>query len=241
MTALLASVRNPSEARAVAAGGATWIDLKEPAAGALGAVERAVVTAVAREFGATHRISATIGDCWETPGLIAPRVAAMTAAGAHYVKVGAYAAPPSPQLLSALAAACRDAAARVIVVCFAERPPSAADLDLLAATGIAGLMLDTAEKGGPRLPELLTGPELASFVARARELGLLSGLAGRLRAEDVPAVARAAPDYLGFRGALCEGGARSAAVDPRRVRTLVRQLAEANSVAMPETRNHGMA
>ncbi len=228
MTALLASVRNPSEARAVAAGGATWIDLKEPAAGALGAVERAVVTAVAREFGATHRISATIGDCWETPGLIAPRVAAMTA-------------PPSPQLLSALAAACRDAAARVIVVCFAERPPSAADLDLLAATGIAGLMLDTAEKGGPRLPELLTGPELASFVARARELGLLSGLAGRLRAEDVPAVARAAPDYLGFRGALCEGGARSAAVDPRRVRTLVRQLAEANSVAMPETRNHGMA
>ena len=38
MTRLLASVRDMAEARLVADCGVPWIDLKEPAAGALGAV-----------------------------------------------------------------------------------------------------------------------------------------------------------------------------------------------------------
>lgn len=238
MTALLASVRSLAEARLVAAGGADWIDLKEPAAGALGAVDAATVAAVARAFGATHRISATIGDCWDMPEVIPARVAAMSAAGAQYVKVGACAADPAPGLLKALAAACVPPA-RVIVVCFAEHAPQTRDLERLAATGIVGVMLDTAVKDGPRLPELVAPHALAAFVRVARGLGLLSGLAGRLRTDDVPALLAAAPDYLGFRGALCDGGAREADIDPARVTALARRLACATTPT--EENTHGLA
>ncbi|HMM77771.1 MAG TPA: (5-formylfuran-3-yl)methyl phosphate synthase [Gammaproteobacteria bacterium] len=238
MTALLASVRSLAEARLVAAGGADWIDLKEPAAGALGAVAPETVTAVARAYGATHRISATIGDCWDRPEVIPARVAMMSAAGAQYVKIGAYAADPAPDLLAALRAACA-LPARVILVCFAERAPQAMALEALAATGLAGVMLDTAVKDGPRLTELIAPDARAAFVRTARGLGLLSGLAGRLRADDVPALREAAPDYLGFRGALCSGGAREADIDPARVRALARRLARA---AIPAEEDiHGLA
>jgi len=238
MTALLASVRSLAEARLVAAGGADWIDLKEPAAGALGAVAPATVAAVARAYGATHRISATIGDCWETPAVIPARVAAMRDAGAQYVKVGAYAADPAPALLDALSAACA-LPARVIVVCFAERAPRAGDLERLAATGIVGVMLDTADKHGARLTELLAPDALAAFVRAARGLGLLSGLAGRLRADDLPALLTTAPDYLGFRGALCDGDLRAADIDPARVTQLVRRVAAASITT--EELSHGLA
>jgi len=238
VTALLASVRSLAEARLVATGGADWIDLKEPAAGALGAVEHAIVAAVAHEFGATHRISATIGDCWETPAAIPARVATMAEAGAQYVKVGAYAAAPAVALLEALASACAKPA-RVIVVCFAERAPQPADLRRLAETGIAGLMLDTAVKDGPRLRELLSAAALASFVDTVHGLGMLSGLAGRLREEDIPPLLRAAPDYLGFRGALCGGGERTADIDPLRVAALCRRLANARTPTKESS--HGVA
>lgn len=238
MTALLASVRSLAEARLVVAGGADWIDLKEPADGALGAVDRTTVTAVARAFGATHRISATIGDCWDTPDAIPARVAAMRDAGAQYVKVGAFAAEPGPKLLAALTAACA-LPANVIVVCFAECAPRAADLERLTATGIIGVMLDTADKDGPRLPELLLPDALSAFVRVARRLGLLSGLAGRLRADDVPALLAAAPDYLGFRSALCGGGVRAAGIDPARVTLLAGRVAGA-SIPKEES-SHGLA
>lgn len=239
MTAMLASVRSLAEAEIVARAGVDWIDLKEPAAGALGAVDRAVVRAVAEAHGTRHRISATIGDCWDTPALIPEGVAAMSAAGAQFVKVGAYAASPPPQLLDALRAACAPPA-RVIVVCFAEAPPTPADVRRLAATGIVGVMLDTALKQGPRLRELLAPDALAAFIAAARACGLLSGLAGRLRADDVTPLRALAPDYLGFRGALCGAGERTAEIDAVRVADIRHRVAHAPSIPYEEN-SHGLA
>lgn len=212
---MLASVRSLAEARLVAAAGVDWIDLKEPSAGALGAVDTAVVSAVSSAYGSVHRISATIGDCWHAPAEIPARVRAMSAAGAQYVKVGAYLADPAPALLAALRDAC--ASSRVIVVAFAEAPPAPADLVRVAATGIVGLMLDTAVKQGPRLRELLDDATLAAFVEGARGLGLLTGLAGRLHEDDIPPLLALAPDYLGFRGALCGADTRTGDIDPARV------------------------
>jgi uncharacterized protein (UPF0264 family) len=220
---MLASVRDLAEARIVAACAVDWIDLKDPAHGALGAVEVSTVTAVVAEFGASFSVSATIGDCWETPAVIPPRVAAMQGAGAAYVKVGVLAREASPSLLDALRQACAQPA-RVIAVCFAEAPPGPRDLAALAATGIVGVMLDTALKDGPPLRALLDEAQLAGFVRDARNLGLLCGLAGRLAPADVPALRALAPDYLGFRGALCDAASRSGPLDERRVRDLRRAL-----------------
>lgn len=240
MTAMLASVRNLDEATLVAAGGVDWIDLKEPADGALGAVPIEVIASVARRYVASHRLSATIGDCWDTPALIPQRVAAAAAAGAQYVKVGAWAAAPDAALLAALRAAC-EIPAQVIVVCFAEAAPAPDALDALAATGIVGVMLDTAIKHGPSLRELLAPVELERFVVTARGHGLLTGLAGRLREEDVAPLLHHAPDYLGFRGALCGAGERTGDIEPARVAALRRRVAGLHPSPATEEIPHGLA
>ncbi len=216
MTAMLASVRSLTEAQVVAACGADWIDLKEPTQGALGAVDAAVIREVAAALGERFRISATIGDCWDTPSLIPARVADVAAAGAAYVKIGVYAAAPSGDLLAAIALACA-VPAQVIVVCFAEAPPGAAALTRLAATGIAGVMLDTAVKRGPSLRTLMSDAHLQVFVDEARRLGLLTGLAGRLAADDIAPLLAHRPDYLGFRSALCDAAERNGHIDRQRV------------------------
>jgi dihydroneopterin aldolase len=74
-------------------------------------------------------------------------------------------------------------------------------------------MLDTADKGSGSLRAHLDPLELKSFVGQAKTNGLTVGLAGSLRAADVPVLLPLAPDLLGFRGALCNGS-RGASLDP---------------------------
>jgi dihydroneopterin aldolase len=61
------------------------------------------------------------------------------------------------------------------------------------------------------------------FVRACRDHALLSGLAGSLEAPDVPRLLLLAPDYLGFRGALCAAHDRKAGLDPAAV-NLIRAL-----------------
>lgn len=64
---------------------------------------------------------------------------------------------------------------------------------------------------------------MSAFVAAVRRQGLLSGLAGSLRSEDLDPLLALDPDYLGFRGALC-GGNRTGAIQPEAVRALVARI-----------------
>jgi uncharacterized protein (UPF0264 family) len=90
------------------------------------------------------------------------------------------------------------------------------------------------------LRDLVPVAHLHALVERARARGLLCGLAGSLAAEDVDALAPLRPHILGFRGALCVGGAREATVLPAAVRairaTLDRCLAERIGSAPPSIR-----
>ncbi|MGH6851678.1 MAG: dihydroneopterin aldolase, partial [Methylocella sp.] len=64
---------------------------------------------------------------------------------------------------------------------------------------------------------------LDRFIGRCRENGLTSGLAGSLEAPDVPRLLPLQPHYLGFRGSLCQGRVREAAIDAASVR-MIRDL-----------------
>ena len=240
MTAMLASVRSLAEAAIVADCGVDWIDLKDPGQGALGAVHPSIIAGVAAVHGQSHRISATIGDCWDTPEVIPARVGVAANAGAHYVKIGAFARAPQPRLLAALRTACA-MPVRVILVCFAETAPTPDDVQRLAASGIVGIMLDTAEKHGAGLRGLVAPEDLQCFVDAARRLGLVTGLAGRLRADDVAPLLRHAPDYLGFRGALCGAGERTGDIDSQRVIALKQRIAYAFRAGTMKEGSHGLA
>jgi uncharacterized protein (UPF0264 family) len=222
MTQFLASVRDVSEAALALAAGADIIDLKEPARGALGAVDPATLAAVLQHVAGRARVSATVGDLAMRAETVRQGVAATAASGVDYVKLGIRREGDPQDCLETLGVPVL--AARLILVLFADRLPDFDAIAVASRMGAAGLMLDTAGKEGGSLLDHMPPQALARFVAGARNHGLTVGLAGSLRQEHVPALLALKPDLLGFRGALCRGGARSGVLDPvacRAVRTLI--------------------
>lgn len=93
-----------------------------------------------------------------------------------------------------------------------------------AKAGFYGIMLDTNDKSKGRLLDHMPPDEISDFVAEGQRQGLTVGLAGSLEAPDIPRLLPSKPDYLGFRGALCEGLSRNADIDAEataKVRALI--------------------
>ena len=211
MTLFLASVRDEAEADIALGAGADIIDLKDPAQGALGAVDLEATRRIVSFVAGRVPISATIGDLPMHQGTIRDAVIEHAKCGVDYVKLGLFPGEDPPGCLEEL----RPLAGhiRLIVVLFADSLPAFDAVAAAADMGAAGIMLDTADKGAGSLRSHLDARELADFVARARAQGLMVGLAGSLKSTDVPELLTFSPDLLGFRGALCRR-LRSAALDP---------------------------
>jgi len=229
MTRLLASVRNLEESRLALAGGADIVDLKEPARGALGAVTPSVAQEVVRETGGRCPVSATVGDLPMRPEVLVPAVRQMGDTGVNFVKIGLFASGDSRKCIRELASLAHRL--RLVAVLFADRDPDLMLLTPLRDAGFAGVMLDTVGKDGRGLRDWMAEEGLSRFVASAHGLGLLAGLAGSLRASDIPALLPCAPDYLGFRGALCPGGNRGGSLDPWALRDLRSRISGSEAVA----------
>jgi (5-formylfuran-3-yl)methyl phosphate synthase len=177
--------------------------------------------AVARVAG-RRPVSATVGDLPPDAGALAAATRATAATGVDIVKLGFFSGANHRSLAWDLAPLASDGILLVAVL-MADREP---DLDVaatLAGAGFLGVMLDTADKGSGGLLRHLDLPILGRFVDSAHDHGIMAGLAGSLRFEDVATLAPLGPDYLGFRGALCRGG-RASALDAERVSELRRQL-----------------
>ena len=225
MTKMLASVRSLGEALIALEGGADLIDLKEPSRGALGALDHAAVRICVQAIGARRPVSATIGDLPSMdPQLMTAAVERMAATGVDFIKIGFF---PHPRSFDC-AAALSKVSGRVclVAVLFADEHYDLALVDGLAGAGFAGAMLDTAHKTGKALRDWRKDAELRQFVNRARGHGLLSGLAGSLRRQDIAPLLAIEPDFLGFRGALCSGAHRIQNIDAQafaRIRSTIPQ------------------
>lgn len=230
MTRMLASVRDAEEAEVALSGQADIIDLKDPSAGALGAVAPATIRAAVAFVAGRRPVSAVSGDLPMEPVPVRERVEEIAATGVDYVKVGFF---PSADA-AACAAALAPLAARVklVAVLFADLEADFGLLPVLAGHGFHGVMVDTARKGGGRLLDHMGVPRIAAFVAEAKAHRLLVGLAGSLEAPDVPRLLPFAPDFLGFRGALCASPGRTGAIDAdavAQIRALIPEEASAQS------------
>jgi dihydroneopterin aldolase len=205
-------VRSLDEALIALEGSADLIDLKEPSRGALGALDHAAVRICVQAVGGRRPVSATIGDLPSmNPQMMVAAVERMAATGVDFIKIGFFSHTQAFDCANALSKLARDA--RLVAVIFADEPYDLALVDALSRNRFAGVMLDTAHKTGKTLREWRTGRELGDFVASGRDLGLLTGLAGSLRREDIPPLLAIRPDYLGFRGALCRNGDRGRILD----------------------------
>jgi uncharacterized protein (UPF0264 family) len=244
---LLVSVADLDEVPAALAGGADVVDLKAPPDGSLGAPEPALLEAVAASLrraagrpGAGRRLSVALGDAslppaGPGPGTYALAARACALAGADYVKIGLRGEMTdgaAAGLVAALARAVRAVSprTRVIAAGFADASEAGGVgperlVPIAVAGGADGLLVDTARKDGRRLLDWLAPDALARLAAAARRRGLLVGLAGSLRVDDLPVVAAAGPDLVGVRGAACAGGRRDGRVDAGRVARLRAALA----------------
>jgi len=233
MTRLLVSVRDDVEARAAHGAGADFIDLKDPAAGALGglAPERvAAVVRVLRTLVPGRPVSATIGDLdAERRDEILARVKAVARCGVDLVKVGVARGGPAAEPARALLRALAGCGAAIVPVLLADEGVDDVLVEAaLREDAFPAVMLDTAAKGDGSLVQRVPRAALADFVARVRASGRLAGLAGALRVEDVPALRLLGPDFAGFRSAVCVGG-RAGPLDAARVGELARRLAGARA------------
>ena len=233
MTLMLASVGDAREAEIVVGAGADIVDMKNPRAGAIGAVAIDAAREIATAVGGRRRLSATMGDPPYDAEALAARARALRAIGVDDFKLAVDSAMLD-SLEGALGELTRDGA--WIGMLFADQSPDFALLPRLAKLGFKGAMLDTADKSRGRLTTHLDAPAIAEFCARCRQLGLLSGLAGSLEAPDAPRLLMARPDVLGFRGALCEGRARAGAVDARATQ-LIRDLIPREAPIAPSAPN----
>jgi dihydroneopterin aldolase len=229
MTLMLASVTNQAEAEAVSAGGADIIDLKDPAKGALGALATGEVAHIVRLLGKSKALSAAAGSTGATADEVADAVAAMAATGVDFVKVALSREQPAADCVRSLGT--QTSNTKLVGVLFADEAPDLDMLSLMADNGFAGAMLDTARKGAGRLLDHMDVTSLDRFIGRCRNSGLTAGLAGSLEAPDVPRLLPLQPDYLGFRGSLCRGRVREAAIDAASVR-LIRDLIPREAAAL---------
>lgn len=236
-TEFLASVRAVDEAQLAVSAGASIIDGKEPAAGALGALPHAVVSAVRRAVPTHIAVSATVGDLPCEPHVLCQAARAMAATGVQFVKVGLWPGGDVTKSIDALGRLDLGRA-RLVAVLFADCEPDFALLAALGQAGFAGVMLDTADKSHGSLVDHVSMARLDQFVAQARHVGLTVGLAGSLQLEHIAPLQALRPDILGFRGALCAGGRRKGELDCNAIHAVAHRL---GLRAMPAQRQEAEA
>ncbi len=225
----LVSVRDVAEALQAAAAGVDTIDLKDPADGALGGLPLPVIAeivAALRVNAPAASISATVGD-WpaQARALILRRVDRVAACGVDQVKVGIDLHDPDAAcaLIDALAAQVAATGRDIVPVLIADHGVAPACVDAVRRGCFAAVMLDTADKRGGSLLQRRASAELVALIEALRGSGARVGLAGALMPSDIPALRRLAPDYAGFRSAVCAGD-RRLGLDAGRLRDLLAAL-----------------
>ncbi len=224
MTGMLASVASMEEARMVLAENVDIIDLKNPAAGSLGALDSNLVKSIVAEVNGECLTSATVGDLPMQPGLVFNAVKEMADTGVDYVKIGFFPGGNVSQVIGEL----REISSRthLIAVLFADADPDFVLIERLWKAGFRGVMLDTLDKGIGSLTGIMANTEIGRFVGLVKAKGMTCGLAGSLRLEDVPVLLPYQPHYLGFRGALCELHERVGRINVRSLQNIQQAVTE---------------
>jgi (5-formylfuran-3-yl)methyl phosphate synthase len=210
MTGMLASVTSLNEASALVPLTIDILDLKNPALGALGALELLDVQRIVETF-PDQCISATVGDLPMVPEVIARAVDEMAGTGVDYVKIGFFESESWQAVLDQLSPIAARGV-KLVAVFFGDQSFSLGALPAFKTAGFHGIMVDTADKTRGGLLYYRDLSWLHEFVNVGQSMGCLTGLAGSLSLRDIPVLKSLGADYLGFRGALC-AGSRTDALD----------------------------
>ncbi len=230
---LLVSVRSPPEALDALSGGAGILDIKEPSRGPLGMASLAdlyLICATAKTVSPTA-ISAALGEVldWQlAPVPVLPphlQFAKLGLAGLvqerYWVAIwrqlrtefDVLRGKPLDWVAVAYADADRAGAPSVIEV-----------LEAAIEGDCRAFLIDTFDKSGDRLVDLIPATELRSIVAHAHAHQVAVAFAGRVNASDLQLLLPCGPDVIAVRGAACEEGLRESSVSASAVAGLVTEI-----------------
>lgn len=224
MTQLLVSVRNAAEAAAALAGGADWIDLKEPARGPLGEADVDVARQVVALVEGRARVSAAAGELLDWSTSRARDLLDIEEIG--QLKLG-LAMCRDENWRDAWLTAQREIAAagkELVAVSYADdataRSPAPLELAALAIDArCQWFLIDTFDKRSGTLMECLAAEKLSEVFQVVRRRGMTTAAAGRLTAAAIAVLPLQEVDVVAVRSAAC-GGDRNGTVCAERVAAL---------------------
>ncbi len=230
---LLVSVRDEREAADALAGGVDWIDCKEPAAGALGAVTVDVARRIVQAIAGRCDISAALGELqdWNQPEaqvlLAIPEI--------KVVKLGLSRCGRNKAWRSLWRKAFRwieGAGKQLAAVIYADwqaadAPSPDEVLAVAREVGCQYLLMDTFEKQNASSLRILSHTEVARIMHSARLEPMTTVIAGNLQAADFRQLVDLSVDVVAVRGAAC-GGHRLARIETGLVEALQSELRELN-------------
>ena len=233
---LLVSVRDPDDAETALQGGAGLIDVKEPARGALGRADDAVIAAVVERVASRRPVSAALGELIDfgvpdTPLTLDP--------GLAYVKLGLAGCGRRrgwADLLGNLQTRIEaNLPTKLVPVAYADwrraDAPRPEEIISFALSHHCGAFLfDTWEKDGSTLLDWMTGTELTTMCGHFRLARVTVALSGSLGRWQIRQLLPARPDWFAVRGSACTGEGRKGPVSLERVQRLVAVLTNPESV-----------
>ncbi len=220
MAGLLVSVRSAEEAIAAVTGGASVVDVKEPARGPLGRADPGTWRLVREAVPPSIPVSVALGEIGEARDLDPGSLR-----GLAYRKVGlARSGPGWLERWHRLIDADPGGPAWVAVAYLdweaAEAPDPRAVLRAAVSTpGCRGILLDTWDKA--RAGRIEPTEAWRGWVGEAQGSGRFVALAGGLDLAAIDCLGSLGPDLFAVRGAACGGSDRLGSVDPERVARLV--------------------
>lgn len=212
--------------------GTDIIDIKNINEGSLGASFPWVIRSVIDAIGDPNVVfSATLGDLPHKPGTAALAALGAVSCGVTYVKAGLHGSrtlPEGVELMDAVRRTCKEYDENVTVVAagyadyrrFDGIDPSVL-VQVAAQASCDLVMLDTLIKDGKHLFDAMSEAELEEFVSAAHAAGLKVALAGSVRAEHLPVLARLGADVVGVRGAVCSSYDRATSIDPQKAKEFI--------------------
>jgi (5-formylfuran-3-yl)methyl phosphate synthase len=236
---LLVSVRDAAEAEAALEGGADWIDLKEPARGALGAVNASIALEVVACVAGRAPVSAAVGELTDWQGAHAREL--LEVVGVSYLKLGLAGCRGKAwrgdweAAREEIEAVGKQLAAVIYVDHISATAPDG--LEILTATQTSSsrwVLLDTFDKSSGTLTSDLKNGELITLLNEIRRSNKSAVAAGRLDLGSIAQLPVEVIDMVAVRGAAC-GGDRQGPVRRECVAELRALLTELDSAALKKS------
>ena len=216
MTQLLISVTSIEEAKLALENGADIIDLKDPGVGALGALPLKKIQTIVAYIGGKKQTSATIGDWPMEASLIVDKIRLVASTEVDFIKIGFFETDDYSACLSAMQSLTLEGI-KLVAVWFAEIEYPMDLIKQIKGAGFIGIMLDTAIKNGATFLDHYTEKQRIVFARKIKKEGLLMGVAGSLKLEQITLALQLNPTYIGFRGGVCSSNKRTLGIESKKI------------------------